>query len=452
MRLLIASTILVLAAWPTVAGPNYPFPEELAALPDGGGVASSVSPTLPPSASAASPSGDASTAAEADASPGDGSPQAARNLSRDELCDALASAAQANDLPVGFFVRLIWQESRFVASAVSPAGAQGVAQFMPAVAAEVGLNDPFDPLQALPKSAEFLNALRREFGNLGLAAAAYNAGSGRIKSWLERRAKLPGQMRARARLPKETQHYVTVITGYAPEHWIAGTPENVDFGALARVPCRDEIEADEPPPETRVQVAEAGGAIRISRQRVRVETVPAPAPAPARAALLKPPVVQVADAGGAVAIPKQHVGKRPAPARAALLKARTVHVAHVVDAGSVAPKQHAGKGPASARVTLLQPRATKPNTPRSESVATGSWGVHLAGNFSEAKARETFERLRKKHPVILKDRGPQVVRSRLAGKGATINRIQIALDTRAGAEQLCSTLRSAGGACVVLRN
>jgi hypothetical protein len=445
MRLLIASTILVLAAWPTVAGPKYPFPEELAALPDGGGVSSSGSPTLPP---AASPSGDASTAAEADASPGNGSPQAVRNLSRDELCDALASAAQANDLPVGFFVRLIWQESRFVASAVSPAGAQGVAQFMPAVAAELGLSDPFDPLQALPKSAEFLNALRREFGNLGLAAAAYNAGSGRIKNWLERRAKLSGQMRARARLPRETHHYVTVITGYAPEHWIAGTPENVDFGALARVPCRDEIEADEPLPEIRVQVAEAASAIQISRQRVRVETVPAPT----RPALLKPPVVQVADASGAVVIPKQHVGKRSAPARAALLKARTVQVVHVVNAGSVAPKQHAGKGPVSARVTLLRPPATKPNTPRSESVATGSWGVHVAGNFSEAKARETFERLRKKHPAILKNRGPQVVRSRLAGTGATMNRIQIALDTRAGAEQLCSTLRSAGGACVVLRN
>ncbi len=357
----------------------------------------------------------ASATAETEASSNPGpSTEVARSLSREELCEALASAAQANDLPVGFFVRLIWQESRFIASAVSPAGAQGVAQFMPAVAAELGLGDPFDPKQALPKSAEFLRALRREFGNLGLAAAAYNAGSGRIKSWLERRSKLPQQMRGRARLPKETHHYVTTITGHAPEQWIAGTPENVDFAAPARVPCREAIEADEPQAETPAQVADAGDAVRLPQQRWRA----VPAPAPARAALLQPRVVQVADTGGAVPLSRQ----RP------------------------------GKGPASARAALLEPRAIRTNVPRTEAVVARSWGVQLAGNWSEAKARETFERLRKKHPAILGNRGPQVVRARLAGKGATMNRVQIALDTRAGAEQLCSALRSAGGACMVLRN
>ena len=72
---------------------------------------------------------------------------------------------------------MIWQESRFQPDAVGPvtrsgARAQGIAQFMPGTASERRLLDPFDPVQALPKSAEFLDELRNQFGNLGLAAAA----------------------------------------------------------------------------------------------------------------------------------------------------------------------------------------------------------------------------------------------------------------------------------------
>ena len=94
------------------------------------------------------------------------------------ICLMLESAARAYELPLEFFARLIWRESRFRAGVVGPKTrsgkrAQGIAQFMPATAAERGLLDPFDPVQALPKSAEFLQELRRRFGNLGLAAAAY---------------------------------------------------------------------------------------------------------------------------------------------------------------------------------------------------------------------------------------------------------------------------------------
>ncbi len=72
----------------------------------------------------------------------------------------IESAARDHGLPVEFFARVIWQESRFRADAVGPVTrnghrAQGMAQFMPATAAERGLLDPFDPVQALPKSAEF---------------------------------------------------------------------------------------------------------------------------------------------------------------------------------------------------------------------------------------------------------------------------------------------------------
>jgi hypothetical protein len=93
---------------------------------------------------------------------------------------------------------------------VSPAGAQGIAQFMPETAAHRGLRNPFDPREALPKAAELLSDLKERFGNLGLAAAAYNAGPRRIEEWL----------RGNVILPSETAAYVRITTGKSPAAWI----------------------------------------------------------------------------------------------------------------------------------------------------------------------------------------------------------------------------------------
>jgi soluble lytic murein transglycosylase-like protein len=82
------------------------------------------------------------------ATPSKGAPSVA------SICDALVVAAGENDLPVDFFARLIWQESRFDPTAVSRAGAQGVAQFMPATANSRGLADPFDPIESIAHSAK----------------------------------------------------------------------------------------------------------------------------------------------------------------------------------------------------------------------------------------------------------------------------------------------------------
>src|SRR6187455_590509 len=130
------------------------------------------------------------------------------------ICLLLESAARANGLPVEFFARVIWQESRFRADAVGPVTrsgkrALGIAQFMPGTAAERNLLNPFDPIQALPKSAEFLQDLRRDFGNLGLAAAAYNAGPRRVREWLA----------GTGPMPAETRAYVQAITGASVEQW-----------------------------------------------------------------------------------------------------------------------------------------------------------------------------------------------------------------------------------------
>ena len=149
-------------------------------------------------------------------------------ISQDSVCDALVTAAREHELPVGFFIRLIWQESRFSTWALSPVGAQGMAQFMPATASAMGLEDPFDPLQALPVSARLLKDLRDQFGNLGLAAAAYNAGPGRVGDWLKKRRGLP----------EETRNYVTIITGHKPERWKDSDADNPLASRLSeRVPC-----------------------------------------------------------------------------------------------------------------------------------------------------------------------------------------------------------------------
>jgi hypothetical protein len=132
-------------------------------------------------------------------------------------CDLIETAAAEHGLPVGYFTRLIWRESSFRPEVVSPVGAQGIAQFMPGTAAERGLADPFDPLQAIPASAQLLRALAERFGNLGLAAAAYNAGPRRVADWLAGTT---------SGLPRETRNYVAVITGRTVEDWQGMIPDS----------------------------------------------------------------------------------------------------------------------------------------------------------------------------------------------------------------------------------
>jgi len=160
---------------------------------------------------------------------GDGAPNASAVVSPEQICTTLAAAAQDNDLPLSFFSNLIWQESRFALRAMSPAGAVGIAQFMPKTAAMVGLHDPFDPRQALPASARLLHDLQQRYGNVGLAAAAYNAGEGRVNSWLHRGGVLP----------RETRNYVLTITGVPVEQWKGVDNGPQSFPLARKMPCRD---------------------------------------------------------------------------------------------------------------------------------------------------------------------------------------------------------------------
>lgn len=269
--------------------------------------------------------------------------QEARAQHDESLCAMIESAARAHDLPVEFFARVIWQESRFRADAVGPMTrsghrAQGMAQFMPYTAAERGLLDPFDPVQALPKSAEFLRELWLEFGNLGLAAAAYNAGPRRVREWLDGSGYMPG----------ETRNYVSAITGMTVDEWkeLRGKP------------------AQSAPPHT------APGCGELM-------------------ALLK---------------------QTPNPFLEQLEQ----------------------------RVKL---------------VAAAPWGVQLAAGFSRERVLSVYARLMNRFSGVLAERDPSILATLLRSRGTrTFYQVRLGAETRSAANELCSQIRRAGGACMVLRN
>ena len=261
---------------------------------------------------------------------------------REAMCLMIESAARASSLPLEFFARVIWQESRFQSDAVGPVTrngqrAQGIAQFMPGTANERGLLDPFNPVQALPKSAEFLSELREQFGNLGLAAAAYNAGPKRIQDWLA----------GSGYMPRETRNYVFAITGSSVDDWAAA-------GRNGKMPER--------------------------------------APTSSCRELM------------------------------ALLKR--------------APNSF---------VTELEQHVTL--------AAAKLWGVQLAAGFSRDKALAMYARAMKRLSAVIGDQDPSLLSSRLRSRGSSLfYQVRIGADTRPDADNLCTRIRRAGGACFVLRN
>lgn len=159
-------------------------------------------------------------------------PQSAAKRLIGRVCDLIETQADQNGLPRDFFARLIWKESRFDPNAVSPVGAEGIAQFMPGTAKMRGLANSFDIAQAIPASAKYLAEMKTGFGNLGLAAAAYNAGESRVSRWLD----------TGGFLPMETESYVFDIMGEPADKFTdtayAGTIQPLDKKAPFAVACR----------------------------------------------------------------------------------------------------------------------------------------------------------------------------------------------------------------------
>ena len=148
------------------------------------------------------------------------------------ICNLIRIQAEREKLSPHFLARLIWKESRFDPNAVSPAGAEGIAQFMPGTARLRGLENSFDINQAIPASAKYLAELKVSYGNLGLAAAAYNAGENRVSRWLN----------SGGFLPIETENYVLDIMGEPVDKFAdvayAGTIQPLDPKASFWDACR----------------------------------------------------------------------------------------------------------------------------------------------------------------------------------------------------------------------
>ncbi len=254
----------------------------------------------------------------------------------------IESAASAHGLPLEFFARVIWQESRFQPDAVGPITrngqrARGMAQFMPGTASERRLLDPFDPVQALPKSAEFLAELKQQFGNLGLAAAAYNAGPRRVQEWIA----------GTGYMPAETRNYVYAITGSTVDQWAAAGQNGIVKERAPPAGCRELM------------------------------------------AMLK---------------------RAPDPFIAEL--------EHRVVLGAAMP-----------------------------------WGVQLAAGFSRDNALAMYARSMKHLSAIIGDRDPSLISSIFRSRGTrAFYQVRIGADTRSAANDLCSQIRRAGEACIVLKN
>lgn len=107
---------------------------------------------------------------------------AATELRRAKHFPLIATIACEENVPIGLFDALIWQESRYQAFARSPKGAIGLAQLMPGTAQYLGVSDPWDVSQNLRGGARYLRMQIEEFGRYDLALAAYNAGPGRVRS------------------------------------------------------------------------------------------------------------------------------------------------------------------------------------------------------------------------------------------------------------------------------
>ena len=280
--------------------------------------------------------------------------------STEEVCDTLTKAAQSNNLPVPFFIRLLFQESHFSPAVVSAAGAQGIAQFMPETASDMGLDNPFDPAQAIPASARLLRTLFDRFGNLGLAAAAYNAGPKRIQDWLARKGALP----------QETQGYVKTITGRPAEHWKAGENGAPAVKLPRHAPCQD-----------------AAGLLAWDGP----EQIPVPSVAPHRRPVAAPVVVAQAKPAEAKAESKPDVKTAPrggpGTATITVADASGATVKHIIvekeSAAKPAAKNHAAKNDDSKK-NVAKKGATKKNA----APKTGKGALQLAARQQQKQPKK----------------------------------------------------------------
>ena len=360
---------------------------------------------------------------------------AATESVHEALCRLIETAAREHGVAADFLTNLIWRESNFSARAVSRRGAQGIAQVMPSTAAERGLADPFDPEQAIPQAARLLADLARRFGNLGLAAAAYNAGAGRVSRWLAKEVALP----------PATRNFVLLVTGRTPEDWAAQGKAGFPQSGAAPASCtaivasvhrsgRHIEEARTPRIEETPRIAKA--------RTPRIEEIPR---------IEEGRTTQIEKTSGIEETRTTHIGETPR-----IEEARTTHIEET-------PRVEEARATRigetlrieEARTTHIEvtPRIEETSTPSIDETPLATWGVQVAGNFSKEIALASFARVRERFASELGEVRPMIIGTQLRNRGTTaFYRVRVPADSRTAADTLCNRIRSAGGACVVLRN
>jgi hypothetical protein len=398
----------------------------------------------------------------------------AQQPTTDDVCRTLEQAAAENALPTEFFARVIWQESRFNVRAISSKGARGIAQFMPQTAHWHGLRNPFNPIESLRHSAGYLRELREQFGNLGLAAAAYNAGPGRVSSWLIKHRLLPG----------ETRNYVAVVTGFTADEWAsASPPQTADTTIPQGIPCMRlaslvlaaSAEAEQLATNAQKYIpvpidapADSVGPTAEARASGDAESI---APSDEKTIAPSSPEAPAAQASTSAQLCPQKDGASPAPFPSAS------------PTGAIANAQKPIAVPIDGRVDLVRPttearasddgectvpgdeKSTAPSSPdrpapraapwsdASPTVAVPRWGVWLAANLSETKAWALYRERLKRIASLIGDREPVVLFRQLPGMGAAKRYIiAVADEDRAPLDKFCEKLTAAGSTCDVMRN
>ncbi|MEW5421415.1 lytic transglycosylase domain-containing protein [Amorphus sp. 3PC139-8] len=316
------------------------------------------------------------------------STESADENARAALCRSLSDAAAAHDVPLDFFVRLIWKESRFNPNAVSPVGAQGIAQFMPYTARAWGLSNPFDPAEALPASASLLRWLADRFdGHWGLAAMAYNAGADRVRGFLD------GGF-----LPYETRDYVFAITGRTADDWRLHRSRELAIEAV-------EINLDPHPPIGLLGAQPDFGADKPA----------------------DPPLLSGGDPpsgnGGTISVMPT---RRPADLVTGPVDCEALVVA--LGEGRATPRRLIGGGwsPWGAQVA-------------------GHANPSIAMRQFARVQRTMPAELRSRSPVVVSKRVPGMGRRQ-------IHAVQLGAPSRQAAQTLCARISASGAACVVVRN
>ncbi len=129
-----------------------------------------------------------------------------------DLMSIFQEAAQTYGVDVNLLTAIARQESNFTATATSSSGAMGIMQLMPATAQGLGVNDAYNPYENIMGGAKYISQLLSRYnGDVSLALAAYNAGSGNV-------AKYGG-------IPPfaETQNYVSKVLGYYQDSTVTGS-------------------------------------------------------------------------------------------------------------------------------------------------------------------------------------------------------------------------------------